>query len=247
MWWKGFVRQIRGDAANKTDDALFVMDHGVDEPGIGNDALRFLTSTDLKNWKNSSTSHPDPKWYRRSGRWDHMYMSKDPGGGFIGFAVSTPTVPGFGSTWPAVQRSPDGIHWTVEPPLNVTWAGTYPTAIEEGGFERVEHGGKYYLIGGGGNFRQAYSMWVYAADRIDGPYSPLVEGFRLSGGAAGRECGRFGWLAAWCGPHCDGTPDGSPLLSNYITPVIQGRDGRTVRRGPRRRTPGRGARSRRPC
>ena len=31
---------------------------------------------------------------------DHMYMSRDTqGGGFIGFAVSTPTVPGFGSTW----------------------------------------------------------------------------------------------------------------------------------------------------
>jgi hypothetical protein len=29
MWWKGFVRQIRGDAANMTDDALFIMDHGV--------------------------------------------------------------------------------------------------------------------------------------------------------------------------------------------------------------------------
>ena len=49
MWWKGFVRQIRGSPANMTDDALFIMDHGVDEPGKGNDALRFLTSTDLRH------------------------------------------------------------------------------------------------------------------------------------------------------------------------------------------------------
>eukprot|EP01052_Picozoa_sp_SAG31_P065269 SAG31_NODE_24099_length_489_cov_0.923077_1_plen_64_part_01 len=37
--------RIRGDPFNTTDDALFIMDHGVDEPGKGNDALRFLTST----------------------------------------------------------------------------------------------------------------------------------------------------------------------------------------------------------
>ena len=42
---------------------------GVDEPGKGNDALRFLTSTDLKNWTYNSTSNPDTRWYRRSGRW----------------------------------------------------------------------------------------------------------------------------------------------------------------------------------
>ena len=29
MWWKGFVRQIRGDASNMTDEPLFIMDHGV--------------------------------------------------------------------------------------------------------------------------------------------------------------------------------------------------------------------------
>ena len=76
MWWKGFVRQIRGDAASTTDEPLFIMDHGVYEDGK-NDALRFLTSTDLQHWTENSTSHPDPTWYRRSGRWDHMYMSAD--------------------------------------------------------------------------------------------------------------------------------------------------------------------------
>ena len=72
QWWKGFVRQVRGDAANQTDSALFIMNHGVWEPGKGNDALRFLTSTDLQNWTLSSTNRPDPKWYNKLGRWDHM-------------------------------------------------------------------------------------------------------------------------------------------------------------------------------
>ena len=77
------------------------MDHGVYEPGKGNDALRFLTSQDLKTWTLNSTSHPDPRWYNKRGRWDHMYMSRDEeNGGFIGFAVSSPIVPGFAGTWP---------------------------------------------------------------------------------------------------------------------------------------------------
>ena len=73
MWWKGFVRQVRGDPANLTDEPLFIMDHGVYEPGHGNDALRFLVSSDLKNWELNSTQHPDPRWYHTGGRWDHMY------------------------------------------------------------------------------------------------------------------------------------------------------------------------------
>eukprot|EP00931_Biecheleriopsis_adriatica_P004683 TRINITY_DN106312_c0_g1_i1.p1 TRINITY_DN106312_c0_g1~~TRINITY_DN106312_c0_g1_i1.p1 ORF type:complete len:639 (+),score=38.08 TRINITY_DN106312_c0_g1_i1:182-1918(+) len=219
MWWKGFVRQIRGEASNNTDDALFIMNHGVYEPGKGNDALRFLTSTNLKDWHLNSTSHPDARWYRPGGRWDHMYMSKHPDGGFIGMAVSSPTVSGFAGTWAGVQRSIDGFTWTQHPPLNVTWNGVSPTSIEEGGFERMrlpDGTEKYYLIGGGRGHGMAYSMWVFSSDKIDGPYSPVVSGFRLSGGT-GLVSGRFGWLAAWCGPNCDGKADGTPLISNYIT------------------------------
>lgn len=177
MWWKGFVRQIRGSATNMTDDALFIMDHGVYEPGKGNDALRFLTSQDLKTWTLNSTSHPDPRWYNKRGRWDHMYMSRDEeNGGFIGFAVSSPIVPGFAGTWPGVQRSSDGIHWDIHAPLNVSWeSGVRPTSIEEGGFERI--GSKFYLIGGGGGpARDAYSMWVFVSDRIDGCVARNAEG-----------------------------------------------------------------------
>ena len=107
----------------------------------------------------------------------------------------------------------------IDAPLNVSWAdGVTPTSIEEGGFERVlaaDVSAQYYLVGGGGGSEgMAYSMWVWRSDRIDGPYSPVTEGFRLSGGVKGS--GKFGWLAAWCGPSCDGK--GNPLISNYITP-----------------------------
>jgi hypothetical protein len=191
MWWKGFVRQIRGDAANTTDDALFIMDHGVADPS--NDHLRFLVSSDLKNWVENSTSAPDPRWYNTHGRWDHMYMSADhENGGYIGFAVSSPTVEPWSAagTWPGINRSPDGITWTQHPPLNVSWNGVYPTGIEEGGFERVkglDGSDRFHLIGGGGGpkgVRDAYSMWVWSSDKIDGPYSPVVDGFRLSGGVS---------------------------------------------------------------
>jgi hypothetical protein len=155
-----------------------------------------------------------------------MYMSADASsGGYIGFAVSSPTVPGYAHTWPGINRSPDGITWTQHPPLNVSWNGVGSTSIEEGGFERLrapDGTEKYYLIGGGGGPegapRSAYSMWVFSSAQIDGPYTPLQQGFRLSGGGAGGGSGRFGWLAAWCGPHCDGSADGTPLISNYITP-----------------------------
>ena len=239
QWWKGFARQIRGDPYNVTDEARFVLNHGVFENGK-NDALRFLTSMDLRNWTYAATSHPNATWYNPSGRWDSMYMSRDfdaPGlADFIGFAVSSPTpVAGFAGTWPAVQRSRDGVTWTVYAPLNVSWNGVAPTAIEEGGFERlidhskdcdgVETGNRYYLIGGGGGnamAKNAYSMWVFSSTRIGGPYSPVNAGFRLSGGANAAWQGRFGWLAAWCGPRCDGHPNASragPLVSNYITPA----------------------------
>lgn len=227
QWWKGFVRQVRGDPANASDSALFVMDHGVYEPGRGNDALRFLTSTDLQHWVENSTSHPDPRWYNQRGRWDHMYMGRDPDGGFIGFAVSSPIVAGFAGTWPGINRSPDGIVWTQHPPLNVSMGGVGTTSIEEGGFEKMSVPGapdRYFLIGGGGGpVGDAYSMWVFSSTAIDGPYAPVRGGFRLSGGSRGAPSGRFGWLAAWCGPSCDGDPAGTPLISNYITPGANAR------------------------
>jgi hypothetical protein len=53
-----------------------MMNHGEFDPANGNNALRFLTSTDLKNWKVNSTSHP-ARWYltraKDKARWDHIF------------------------------------------------------------------------------------------------------------------------------------------------------------------------------
>ena len=82
QWWKGFVLQ-------RSTSPKFVLNHGVFEHG-NNDALRILTSDDLLKWTMNGTSRPDKTWYRDLGRWDHMYMSEDGDGGFIGFPVSSP-------------------------------------------------------------------------------------------------------------------------------------------------------------
>ena len=211
QWWKGFVLQLRGEP-----EPLFVLNHGIDEPGGGNDGLRVLTSPDLRNWTVCATSRSNPKWYHPS-RWDHMYMSEDPAGGYIGYPVSSP-LSGFPGAWPGVQRSSDGIHWEAQAPLPVDWGGVGLTSIDEGGFERLElpdGSGRahYFLIGGGCNFGSCYSMWVFRADSVDGPYEPCTRRFRLSGGSGGKTPGQYGWLAAW-----SRGPNGERLISNYMSP-----------------------------
>lgn len=158
QWWKGFVLQI------ENDPPLFVMNHGVYEHH-DNDALRILTSSNLTTWTERATSRPGATWYHAEGRWDHMYMAKDDAsGGFIGYAVSSPLrSTQFAATWPAIQRSTDGIHWTAGAPLNVSWHGVSPQSIEEGGFERMEVPGSsgqsmFFLIGGGGPSRANMSV-----------------------------------------------------------------------------------------
>ena len=68
-----------------------------------------------------------------------------------------------------------------------------------------------------------YSMWVFSSDNIDGPYSPLVEGFRLSGASRGGS-GHYGWLAAWCGPSCDGAGAGAAPPPCPPRPALGRRD-----------------------
>ena len=211
QWWKGFVLQLRGEP-----EPLFVLNHGIYEPGSGNDALRVLTSPDLRNWTVSATSRSNPTWYHPS-RWDHMYMSEHPDGGYIGYPVSSP-LSGFPGAWPGVQRSTDGVQWKAQAPLPVNWGGVHLTSIEEGGFERLElpdSSGRahYFLIGGGCNFGSCYSMWAFRADSIDGPYAPCTRRFRLSGGAGGTTPGQYGWLAAW-----SRGPNGERTISNYMSP-----------------------------
>lgn len=217
QWWKGFVLQLGPGPS-------FVMNHGVFEHDRYNDALRILTSSDLIHWHVKGTSRPDSRWYNSHGRWDHMYMSADPAGGFVGFPVSSPLASQtFANTWPGVQRSPDGIQWTAHAPLNVTWGGVTAQSIEEGGFELLEGGAagqrSYYLIGGGAGAHsgRTYSMWVFRSDNIDGPYRPATRRFRLSGGST-QPGFEFGALAVWCRGR-----NGERLISQYMTAAGRGR------------------------
>lgn len=191
-WWKGF-------ALHRPDDGTWVLNHGVyDTHGAdnttrdGNDALRILTSTDLRNWTEVATSKPDPRWYKPT-RWDHMYMKRFPGdgGGYIGFPVSEPlNASRYAPTWPGVQRSADGISWRAQAPLDVAWGEVAPQGIEEGGIERLrlpDGSYRYFLIGGQGGGGGCYQMWAFVShdDNMLGVYSPTQRHFRISGGLGG--------------------------------------------------------------
>ena len=220
QWWKGFVLP--------RPDGTFVLNHGVYEAHGGNDALRILTSTDLRNWTTVATSKPDARWYKPT-RWDHMFTKPDPAvkGGYIGFPVSEPlNATKYASTWPGVQRSPDGVAWTASAPLDVRWGGgVAPQGIEEGGIERLmlpDGSFRYFLIGGQGGGGGCYQMWSFVSDADDimGPYSPTQRRFRMSGGLGGwGTCYSFGGLGAWvAGPTKTGAAKSGPLISQYITP-----------------------------
>ena len=223
QWWKGFVMQLSASPPR------WVLNHGVYESGK-NDALRILTSTDLLTWTVNATSRPDGRWYGTGGRWDHMYMQPDGKGAYLGFPVSSPLkAQTYARTWPGVQRSNDGVHWTAHAPLNVSWGGVSPQAIEEGGFEALalprssnssSSKRRYFLIGGGSASRTPmdYSMWAFSAEAIDGPYTPISSRFRLSGGNRKHASFEFGALAAWCRGR-----DGELLISQYMTAPTKGR------------------------
>ena len=219
-WWKGFPLQ--------RPDGSVVLAHGVyDTHGAdnttraGNDALRILTSRDMRSWTEAATSKPDARWYKPS-RWDHMYMKPlNNGTSFVGFPVSEPlNATRYASTWPGVQRSDDGVHWRAEAPLDVRWGAVAPQGIEEGGIERLtlpDGTSRYFLIGGQGGGGGCYQMWSFVSEGDDlmGPYSPTQRRFRLSGGLGGwGTCYSFGALAAWVPPSAH-TP---ALVSQYITP-----------------------------
>ena len=270
QWWKGFVLQLP-DGSYVMDHG--VLEHGQNDalriltaPSTEHLGLP-------GGWTAAATSRPGAG-FRSTGRWDHMYMSAldgdggggggvgsggvgvggvggvggrgGGGGGYIGFAVASPlNSTAYAGTWPAVQRSPDAVHWTAAEPLAVEWGGVSPQGIEEGGFERLQvpvpgaagggsggaggssrsssssNASKFFLIGGGGAARggMSYSMWVFEADAVEGPYRPAARRFRLSGGGS-RAPSSFSWgaLAAWCRGR-----DGERLISQYVTAQGKGR------------------------
>ena len=148
----------------------FILNHGVARRQ-GQDTLRFYESTDLHEWHYLFSNQPDRRWYGlppQPSRWDHMYIlpkeEGKPAAGYWGHVVSVPkpgTPPGVG-----MMESADGRTWTVLPPAAIEWPTGMPPQryFEYGGCERI--GGKYYLIGGTGNYlgNGGYAMFTLVAD-----------------------------------------------------------------------------------
>jgi hypothetical protein len=215
---KMFVRKL-GDR--------FVMNYGSSRAPIGtaewdNDTLRLWESDDLLDWRplgEERDLHPDPRWYRPGGRWDHMYMLPDDvSGGYLGYCVATPN-----ERYPyascGLLQSDDGSQWRVLPPPVVEWGDTPELPMfEVGGCER--EAGRYYLIGGaalyGGN--TGYAVYTLVSDHWNGPFRPDPEAFRL--------CGTSGYSGAvgaqWLASFARGVDD-ELLVTNYLTEDMENR------------------------
>ena len=190
----------------------FIMNHGVyrrdGQKKFQQDTLRFYESSDLKNWKYITSTHPDERWYVRPGRWDCMYTlpkeEGNPKAGYWGYVVA---VPKEGFNLPAMMQSPDGVKWEVLPPAKTEWGDIKPVNhLEYGGCERI--GEKYYLIGGGREHGyKGYSMFTFVADSPRGPFRPDADAYHLCGGSQ-KFCSL---LAAWV------RGNNEILISNYAS------------------------------
>lgn len=211
--WKMFVRRL-GDK--------FIMNHGSHSktPGHGNDTLYFWESDDLLTWRlfsENEESHPDPRWYRPEGRWDHMYMLPDEiSGGYLGYCVATPhqryPYPACG-----LLQSSDGTDWQVLPPPVIDWGDTpAPGGYEVGGCEREN--GKYYLIGGTDRYGdgQGYGVYTLVSDHWNGPFRPDPEAYRLCGTTGYPGVVGVQWLASF-----GRGKDNELLITNYLTDNIK--------------------------
>lgn len=150
-------------------------------PGKDNDTLYFCESTDMKNWSEFLENHPDDRWYKSSGRWDHMYVQpKEEGEGYWGYVVATPH-PELHSAW-GLMESPDGYQWEILPPPVIEW-GDLPEIgmLEGGGCEKI--GDRYYYIGGVGGYSRngGYGLYTFCSDSPTGPFRPDEKAFRLCG------------------------------------------------------------------
>ena len=150
-------------------------------PGKDNDTLYFCESEDMRTWTEFLENHPDSRWYKASGRWDHMYVTpKDDGAGYWGYVVATP-LPEYHSAW-GLLESPDGYCWEILPPPVIEW-GKLPEIgmLEGGGCEKI--GDSYYYIGGAGGYARngGYGLYTFRSASPTGPFYPDETAFRLRG------------------------------------------------------------------
>ena len=194
----------------------FIMNHGSfsDRPGHTNDTLKFWQSKDLIKWTylgKEMDTHPDPRWYKEEGRWDHMYcIPKQGGRGYWGYCVAVPR-----EDYPhrlcGMQQSEDGIHWETLPPPVLEMGDYPPLWFEVGGCERIRD--KYYLIGGTAGYmgNWGYSVFTMVADNPLGPFRPDEKAFRLCGSSGSQGKQGVQWLASFC------RGNDELLISNYVT------------------------------
>lgn len=165
----------------KTDDGIGLNFGSFSEDDrANNDTLRYYKSYDMVNWEFIGENNPDGRWYKETGRWDHMYVYKDDDGTYYGYPVATPK-PELLSAW-GLCTSQDGHHWECKEPPVIEW-GDIPCidCLEGGGVEKL--GDKYYYIGGfvgyAGNY--GYGLYTFVSDNPKGPFRPDKEAFRLCG------------------------------------------------------------------
>lgn len=137
-------------------------------------------SLNLSEWEYMGENYdtrPDKRWYE--GRWDELVILQD-GKEFVGYITSEPKKAkdsdSLGMLW-----SKDGIKWKPIPPPVIDW-GKYPSQHMEVSF--CEKIGNTYFLGMGarcylGNY--GYSTMVFRSKSAYGPFSPVVQGFRLCG------------------------------------------------------------------
>ena len=144
-----------------------------------NDTIKYCASEDMIHWERLGENHPDPAWYKSTGRWDHMYVLRD-GDKWYGYPVATP-LPEMRSCM-GLQVSGDGANWRCAPPPRVEWGDIPPIdCLETGGVEKI--GDEYYYIGGyvGYAGSHSYNVYVFRASNPLGPFRPDREAFRLCG------------------------------------------------------------------
>ena len=165
----------------------FIAAHGSfsGKPGHGNDTQRHWKSIDGIKWEylgKETDTHPDPRWYRKEGRWDCMYMiPKEDEKGWLGYTVATVLNKGHGL---GKLESDDGIHWKVLPPIAFDWEGVASGFAEFVGIEKI--GDRYYSICGKGLREYGlplYSVYTFVSDSPAGPFKPDKKAFRYCGGS----------------------------------------------------------------
>ena len=203
----GEILHKSSDAANMGSGAVwraggkFVMNFSEARGGV--QSIFFAVSDDLVRWTRLGDEHrfdPDPRWYKTGadGRWDNLWAIPRADGSFIGYFAAKPAggpmdVPE--SVGCATSR--DGLRWQAAPPPVLTWGDWGPLKTHEvGAVEKI--GDRYWMLMGGiesalgsrgsaGWAKEDIGMFLYSADRPDGPFRAEPASWRFLTGP----CDRF--------------------------------------------------------